>query len=286
MQQRSYDGWGLIRRWDSFLVATDRVNENTRRQYKRALAQFLMDPLICKCPTQVTEDDIVEWIRDKRENGSKAEGPVLRALHSFYGWAWIREEITPNPVRAFPVPKTKRTVKRVMRDEDLAKVIRAARAYQDPRLAPALEFMYATGCRIGSLCGVRAEDLDFDRHWVEFTKAKNDDPYGVPMNDRAIAAAKELLALADYTPKRGKRRDTLVGVGPTNVMRWIQDVEDVAGVRFHSHRLRHKIITELIRDPLVPPAAVSRFANHKDLKTTMEYVDALEDEMRSAVQGR
>ena len=64
------------------------------------------------------------------------------------------------------------------------------------------------------------------------------------------------------------------------------DLEWASGVKFHSHLLRHKMISELAYDPAVPLAVAVRVANHKDPRTTMSYVDDREEAMASALEGR
>jgi integrase len=212
---------------------------------------------------------------------------TLRAAHSFYSWALAREEICPNPVRALLVPRRKYGRPPALTAADLQTVLGAARTYRDPRLAPTLELMYATGARIGSIVALTAADLDFERAWIEFRVAKNDDPYGVPMNERAKAACIELLSLADYHPRNSRtRRPTLVGVGRSRVMQWIQDIEDSTAIPVWSHLFRHTLLTELAHDPTVPIAVVSRLANHSDPRTTMRYVADREGALASALAGR
>jgi integrase/recombinase XerC len=278
------DGFLLIRRWQAFLVASGRVNESTRQQYRRALVGLIAD--VCKDPRDITEDDLIAWIRDRDPRGG-AVAMTLRACHSFYGWAFIREEIMPNPVRAIEVPRRKYGKPPAMTGSQLVAVLGAARAYRDPRLAPMLELMYATGARIGSVCGLEARDLDFERAWIEFRVAKNDDPYGVPMNARASSACRELLDLSAYKPRNAvSRRPTLVGVGRSRAMQWIQELEESTGIPVWSHLFRHTLLTELAHDPTVPIAVTSKLANHKDPRTTMRYVADREGAMTEAMTGR
>lgn len=286
------DGFELIRRWYAFLTVSGRVNASTRKQYRRALIAMLAD--LCLDPRDVTEDDIVAWIVAPDEETGEPRNPkggaiaqTLKACHSFYGWALIREEIQPNPVRAIDVPRRKYGRPPALADDDLARVLSAARTYRDPRLAPTLELMYATAGRIGSICALTAADLDFQREWISFRVAKNDDPYGVPMNERARVACEELLSLADYAPATTRhRRPTLIGVGRSRVMQWIQDIEDSTGIPVWSHLFRHTILTELAHDPSVPMPVVSKMGNHKDTATTMRYVADREGALRDAMAGR
>jgi integrase len=278
-------GFMLVRRWQAYLEASARVNASTRQQYRRAFIALIAD--LCIAPQDITEDDIVAWMVMRDPKGGHV-AMTLKACHSFYGWAFAREEIVPNPVRALPVPKRKYGRPPALTDHDLVTVLGAARIYRDPRLAPTLELMYATGSRIGSIVALTASDIDFERAWIEFKVTKNDDPYGVPMNERAKVALRELLSLSEYRPRHSctPRRPTLIGVGRSRVMQWIQDIEDVTGIKVHSHLFRHTLLTELAHDPTVPIAVTAKLANHKDPRTTMRYVADREQAMADALSGR
>jgi len=277
------DGFMLIRRWQAFLEVSGRTNASTRQQYRRALVALIAD--LCKDPRDITEDDVVAWMVDRDPRGGSV-AMTMRACHSFYTWALARDEIVPSPVRALVIPKRKYGRPPALSEQDLAFVLGVARVYRDPRLAPTLELMYATGARVGSIVGLSATDLDFERAWISFRVAKNDDSYAVPMNERARVACRELLGLADYHPATGKRRATLVGVGRSRVLQWIQDIEDSSGIPVWSHLFRHTLLTELARDPSVPLVVAARIANHRDPKTTMRYVADREGAMAAALAGR
>jgi len=271
------DDWLLLRRWDGFLSASGTLNDNTRAQYRRALVGFLAETMTS--PRDVTEDDIVAWIRAR---GGTRTAAVLRALHSFYGWASVRDEISPNPVRAIRVPRHRYDRGPALTPDQMSRIMAAARRHRDPRVAPTLELMYATGGRVGSICALTAEDVDLERAWVRFRVAKNDDPYGVPLNDRGLAAVRELLDLADYTAWGSYRRPTLVGVGTKRVEQWVQDVERDVGIRVWPHRLRRQFITEMANDPQVSIFTVARAVNHKDPRVTLSYRDEDDEALRAA----
>lgn len=282
---RLEDGFLLIRRWQSWLEASGRANENTRRQYRRAFVAFLAD--VCKDPRAITEDDVVDWLAPRARTKGSLRPDVIRAGRSFYLWALARDEVETNPFAAIPVPRRKYGRRPYLKPDELRRVLEAARRHRDPRVAPTLELLYATAARVGTACAIRAEDVDFDRGWVTFRVMKGDKPHGVPLNERAAAAVRELISLAGYTPPTGVRRDTLIGVGRSRVEQWAQDVERASGVPVWPHLMRHSILTELAHDPDVPFIATSRIAGHEDPRVTAEfYVGDDETVLRSALAGR
>lgn len=274
------DGFALIRRWQDFLDVAGRANASTRRQYRRALVAFLAD--LCKDPRTVTEDDVISWLVEHDPKGG-ARKATIRAGRSFYQWALEREHVAANPFRAIPVPRPKYGRARYLDPADLARIFAAARSHRDPRVGPTLELMYHTGARVGSVVGIESGDIDLERGWIDFRIAKNADPYGVPLSDAALRACQELLALADYKPATAPhRRTTLVGVGRSRVMQWVQEVEAASGVECWSHLLRHTMATRLMNDPSVPPLIVAELLNHKSLDIVMKHYASGDEEMKRA----
>ncbi len=279
------DGFVLIRRWQSWLEVSGRANQNTRGQYRRAFVSFLAD--VCKDPRAITEDDAVAWLAHRARTKGSLRPDTIRAARSFYGWACMRGAVARDPFAAIPVPKPKYGRVDYLKTSELRRVLQAARAHRDPRVAPTLELLYATAARVGTACGIVAEDVDLERGWLRFRVMKGGDPHGVPLNDRASAAIRELLELADYVPPKARRRPTLIGVGASRVEQWVQEVEASAGVRVWPHLLRHTILTEMAHDPAVPFIVVSRIAGHADPRVTAAaYVGDDEDAMRAALAGR
>jgi integrase len=279
------DAFALIRRWQAFLEASGRANANTRRQYRRAFVAFLAD--VCLDPRDVTEDDAVAWIAERSRLQGSLRPDTIRAARSFYRWAAARGEVERDPFAALPVPRHKYGRAPYLSPAELARVLEAARAHRDPRVAPTIELAYATAARVSSLCAIEAADVDLDAGWITFRVVKGGGTHGVPLNDRARAAVLELIELADYTPVRGRRRPTLIGVGRSRVEQWVGEVERASGVRVWPHLIRHTILTELAHDPSVPFIVTSRIAGHSDPRVTAEaYVGDDENAMRSALAGR
>jgi integrase len=279
------DPFALIRRWQAFLEVSGRANAETRRQYRRAFVAFLAD--LCIDPREVTEDDAVRWLAERSRLQGSLRPDTIRAARSFYHWAQARGEVHRDPFAALPVPRHKYGRAPYLKPAELEHVLRIARHHRDPRVAPTMELLYATGARVGTACALVADDVDLDAGWIRFRVMKGGSQHGVPLNERGRIAVLELLGLADYTPIRGRRRPTLIGVGRSRVEQWIAEVQAEAGVRVWPHLLRHTILTELAHDPAVPFIVTSRIAGHRDPRITAEaYVGDDESAMRAALAGR
>jgi len=289
------DTFGLLRRWQQYLEVSGRANANTRRQYGRAMTNFLADVLgdpaneHLSCIGDVTEDDVVECIRRIPPQGG-ARAQVLKALHSFYGWAERRRYLPDNPVKGLPIPRRKYGRAPTL-EEDQREALFAAAELVDPRARPTMELMYATGARLGSICGVLPEDITRgkDGRWsVEFRVAKNDDPYQVPLNAQGRAAVERLVELLGWQPLRAaRRRPTLVGVGPGVVWSWVHEASDRAGLRVDGrrvwpHLLRHAFATDL-ED--VDDRTWAALMHHRDASLRTRYAAPNEARMIAAVDA-
>ena len=276
MPDKTFD---LLRRWDSWMEVSGRVNENTRTQYRRIVVAFLARVL--KPLDEITEDDIVAVLAESSPRGGNRD-MLLRALQSFYRWAERRGEM-PDPTKALHIRKHRPGPARALSDADLEKLLCAAETI-DPRARPVLELMYCTGARIGSMEYLQPEDITFDPPRIYFRHAKNDSPYSVPLGPRGRECAIVLLRLRHWAPRKSPgRRDNLIGVGKSSIWKWCHDAAEVAGVKASPHLLRHTFASKLAASPDVPVAVIRELMNWQDLSQWRRYVVVDEQERRRAV---
>lgn len=269
--------FALVRRWQNYLEVSETCCANTRRQYRRYLIAFLADTLLEL--QHLTEDDVVDWLKDQPAKGTM-RGMTLRALRSFYSWAEDRD-ICRSPVKRLKPKRPKYGPAPSLSPEQLEAVLVAAEAV-DPRARWALQLAYATGCRVGSLCALEASDVDMGTDWITFRLAKGDKPYGIALGPRAHEAVEQLLELANYAPKRGLRRPTLVGVGTGTVWKWARAAGETAGVKTWPHLLRHTTITRLAEEN-IDVRTVMEIANWTDPTLLRRYAAKSDPNLRRAV---
>lgn len=256
------------------------VNETTRAQYRRSMVAFLAHVL--KPLHEITEDDVVAVLAATSPRGGNRE-QLLRALHSFYRWASRRGEL-PDVTAGLRITKTRPGPARVLAPDDLERLLRAAERV-DPRARPTLELMACTGARIGSMEHLQPEDITVDPPSVYFRHAKNDAPYSVPLGPRGLAAARALLDLHGWAPRKSSgRRDNLIGVGKSSIWKWCHDAAELAGVKATPHILRHTYASVLAARPDVPVAVIRELMNWQDLSQWRRYVAVADDQKRHAVQ--
>jgi integrase len=83
---------------------------------------------------------------------------------------------------------------------------------RDASLAPLVEFLFFTGCRIGEALTLDWSEVDLARHHVVFRDTKNGEDRGIPLHTRALAV------LANMPHRRGRvfRRPDGLPYSPRN----------------------------------------------------------------------
>lgn len=155
-----------------------------------------------------------------------------------------------------------------------------------------VEVLYATGIRVGELCGLDVDDVDAERRLLRVTgKGRKERvvPFGLPARhaiDAWLSGGRPVLARSGSGPalflgRRGGR------VGQRQVRQVVYDL--IAGIegapRIGPHGLRHSAATHLL-DGGADLRSVQELLGHATLSTTQIYthvsVDRLRDGYRQA----
>ncbi len=158
----------------------------------------------------------------------------------------------------------------------------------DLRDRAVLELLYATGIRVGELCGLDLDDVDDARRVVRVLGKGNRErsvPFGVPA-ERAVAAWRTRGRPAWVTPAsgpalllgvRGRRLDPRAA--RTLVHRRLAKVPGAADLG--PHGLRHSAATHLLEGG-ADLRAVQELLGHASLATTQIYTHVSVERLRSS----
>jgi site-specific recombinase XerD len=172
--------------------------ENTRVTYMVLMADFcrFLGP---RSLTQVTHLDIRAYLQYLQGRG--LVGPSLdlklHALRGFFNFLRLGNLIDHNPARLIKTRKRQRRLPQFPSVEDVTKIIAATRSLRDRAL---LETLYATGCRLAEVAGMRCEDVDLAQGVIRVL-GKGDRERIVLFGEKATEALVAYL---------GKRRDGYV----------------------------------------------------------------------------
>ncbi|WP_415629955.1 tyrosine recombinase XerC [Nocardioides dubius] len=240
------------------------------------------------------------WLAKQKTLG-KARTTMARratAARVFTAWLCRTGRIPSDPGAALLSPKMAKTLPPVLRADE-------ARALLEPAPAPdereesapvalrddaILELLYATGMRVGELCGLDLDDLDFDRRVVRvFGKGRKERtiPFGVPASE----ALRGWLALgrpelraegsgaALFLGVRGGRIDQrAVRSLVHRRMREVPGAPDIG-----PHGLRHSAATHLLEGG-ADLRSVQEVLGHASLATTQLYTHISSERLRAAYQ--
>ena len=159
----------------------------------------------------------------------------------------------------------------------------------DNNLKNIINFALNTGVRISELIYIQWSDVDLKERILTIknkkqfnTKSKRNRK--IPLNDKAFKILKrrnkynESEYIFKNTCSRQFSRDHLTRLFKKYVRE--ADLPD----KFHFHCLRHTFITELIKNG-VNINYVKELAGHSDIKTTMNYIHLVTDDLRKAVNS-
>ncbi|MBA7667425.1 Tyrosine recombinase XerC [subsurface metagenome] len=141
--------------------------------------------------------------------------------------------------------------------------------------------LYATGMRVGELCLVRTEDIDFEEHFISIpwqnTKTKTARTVYVPQETLS-----DIKAYLKLTKRKG---GVLIHLSKRRLQQLVKKYSDISGVKCSAHTLRHSHIVHALLDK-VPITAVQKQVGHKLLTTTQVYSDLAPEQVREAYQRR
>ena len=166
------------------------VSESTLDKYRETYRDFFQ--MVGSIPiTQIRPRHIREFLAWQLDRGASPD--TLRrhlcGLNSLFKFAERLELIPVSPARSVQSRKLGRKLPRPLTEQEIDKLIDAARTPRDRAL---LETLYATGCRIAEVAGMRYDDIAWESRTITVT-GKGNKRRLVPLNDRAIKLLKTYL---------------------------------------------------------------------------------------------
>jgi site-specific recombinase XerD len=264
----------LIQRWEDWMLARE-LSDETIRQYKYAIYRLQGETRPAKALTEMVQEDIITFLASLGRRAA-AKGTYFRAFRSFFGWAYAQGDIEKDITAGFrPKTPTEPPVDAFTQDE-LAAILAAARAKSEKRYY-AILLCYALGLRRSELCGIKAEDVDWNTHRVYIKEAKGGRPRWVEANELAMVALRGLAALNGIY--------TLTDYAPNWFTMIVNQAATEAGLprgRRNAHMLRASFASHLIQGGASVPV-VSRLLGHANIATTHRYAAVWEGDRRRAV---
>jgi integrase/recombinase XerC len=232
------------------------------------------------------------WLARSRTSGAARTTLARRGSSArvFTAWAARRGVLERDVGALLATPKGHRTLPDVLRPDEAARLVEqvdgsSAEQLRDRAL---LELLYATGIRVGELCGLDVDDVDGERRVVRVMgkgARERSVPYGDPAGravEAWLRAGRPQWATAASGPalllgRRGGRLDPRAA--RTVVHRRLADVPGAPDLG--PHGLRHTAATHLLEGG-ADLRAVQELLGHATLATTQIYTHVSVERLRTS----
>ena len=278
----------LLEEFDEYLALERGRSEHTRRAYLgdlRSLFAFVAERGGAPGVGGLTLPVLRSWLAAQAASGAARTTLARRtsAAKTFTAWAVRRGLMASDPAVRLQMPKARRTLPSVLRQDQALDAMAAAKsgAQQGDPLALRdqliVELLYATGIRVSELCGLDVDDVDLSRRVLRVTGKGNKQrtvPFGEPAQEVLTAwlsAGRPPLATADSGPAlllgaRGRRLDPRQA--RTVVHQTMAAVDGAPDIG--PHGLRHSAATHLLEGG-ADLRVVQELLGHSNLATTQLY---------------
>lgn len=291
-------------------LATDRgASVYTQRNYSAALAEFLrwhqQEHKASPSWTELQRDDFRSYLRFLGRNNLGRAAIQLRfsAFRTFYKFLIRRGLAESSPIRNLALPKLPRRLPKYLTREQMeALLIAPVQPLREKRekargrpIAPSIcfrdvaiiETIYSCGLRVSELCGMRAEDIDWNEQLVR-VRGKGKKERVVPIGEPALKAIADYWDLLPAKPSGSDPVFLAEKPDPTPVAPYILQTRlkkhlATAGLDpgLTPHKLRHSYATHLL-DAGADLRSVQELLGHAHLVTTQVYTHVSTERLKRA----
>lgn len=208
---------------------------------------------------EITKRDVVELVSAIHQRGTPvAANKVLKTIKTFLRWCVGRAVIDLSPADGIPLPAKEVSRDRVLTDDELVRVIVAARVIGDPYGA-IVEFLALTGQRRAEAARCTWDEIDIRaRVWtLPRERTKNGKGHIVHLSERAISVLSGTRKLGNFVfSQTGK--NPFQGFSAAK-----RELDILSGVtRWRLHDLRRTCVSGMARLAVAPHVA-DKILNHQ-----------------------
>lgn len=255
----------LARAFADWLRAQN-YSPHTRRAYERVVDDFV-DFVRSESLLDVERSTIRQYLAYLGARGASSQtiAREVYALKTFFQFCERAELIDFSPARLIRFKQQPKRLPRFLSEEEVNRLLAAART---PVERAVLEMLYATGCRVSELVGMRIENLDFAERSVRVL-GKGAKERVALFGRKAAEALREHLGARSsgfvFESKPGKAMDPRWAY---QIVRRVAQRASLNGV--HPHTLRHSFATHLLNRG-ADLRAIQELLGHASIATTQVY---------------
>jgi integrase len=162
----------------------------TQVQFKGLLTREVLPRLGDRTLAEVTKKDIIT-ILDELSDKPIAANRLLSVTKRFFNWAIERDIITASPLNGLKQPYSEVARDRVLSDDELGSVWRAATKLGFPH-GDVVRLLILSGQRRSEVCNMAWSELDLDSWTIPPERSKNGRANTVPLCPEAVAILKSI----------------------------------------------------------------------------------------------
>ena len=254
-------------------VSAKRVEGCTERtiEYYRVTIENMLREIsvpIRRITTEILREYLMSY--QLKNNCSKVTiDNIRRNLSSFFSWLEDEDHIIKSPIRRIHKVKTGTVVKETLSDEQIELLRDGCQSSRDLAI---IDLLYSTGMRIGELCNLDRDDINFnERECIVYGKGNKE--------RRVYFDAKAKLHLKKYLEERTDSNPALfVSLDAPHNRLTIHAIEHRLRMlgrelninNVHPHKFRRSMATKAI-DKGMPIEQVQKLLGHQQIDTTMHY---------------
>jgi integrase/recombinase XerC len=302
------DKW--VKHFLQHLAADRGASVYTQRNYRQALVEFYQWHLKERGQTPVWKDlqrdDFRAYVRFLGRGELSRAAIQLRfsALRSFYRHLARHGVVSASPIRNLALPKPEKRLPKFLTPEQMLGLLKAPlKPLEVPRESKArgrpitasvcyrdvavLETIYSCGLRISELCGLAAEDIDWNERLVR-VRGKGRKERLVPIGEHALTAIRNYWSTLEHAPSGNapvflSQNRNAQPVKARILQERLKKHLATAELDPHltPHKLRHSYATHLL-DAGADLRSVQELLGHAHLVTTQVYTHLTTDRLKRA----
>ncbi|HJQ57753.1 MAG TPA: tyrosine-type recombinase/integrase [Vineibacter sp.] len=225
------------------------LKERTQYDYKRILDLHFLPKVRHERLRDIAPETIYA-ITDKLAKTPSEQSHALAVGRTFFKWCVRRRYLAHSPLEGVELPKLP-SRKRVLSDEELPKVYRAAETYGYP-YGHIVRLIMLTGQRPGEIAALREAWFSHNQQTIEFPAGalKHSRSHTIPLGPTSLQLLKDCPRMHGYFfPARGKTDRPFSGFSKSKakLMELLPDVGP-----FTDHDLRRTFSTNIARLGVLP----------------------------------
>lgn len=237
-------------------------SEQTRKNYKSCVSQFLHNFHNYREPKEIPTQEIKEWLLFAKTINTRKHR--LCAVNSFY-------QLTvgmPSKIGRIPYPRSEKKLPIVLSQAEVQKMFDVC---GNAKHRVVLGLLYSCGLRVSELINLKWSHIDRSRMVINIIQAKG-------FKDRQVMLTESLIPLLEKYYREYKSKEYVLN-GQSSLQYSAKSVGEVikqlagkAGInkRVYTHLMRHNCFTHMVENG-IDLSIIQRLAGHNNIKTTSIY---------------